>query len=236
MSDSLRLSFRLLAVGAFCLSMAAVFLIGVELGKGGEAPSSNNAAVAADSLRVHLLKERDTLKSLLAESERQRVILERAMQVHQEASKALREQLKEVEDARLEANRELTYLKRLVQGGGKGAVQVYDMRLIPGESPHDYRYSFTITQLIQGFGQSQGDVRLSVEGLRDDKSVVLGLDELPAARPNALRMDFEHFQNCQGTFTLPETFEPTSIIVEIKPKTPLLLPTSVTFPWAAASQ
>ncbi|MBK1719011.1 DUF6776 family protein [Thiocystis violacea] len=232
MSDSpRRLAYRLLAIGVLSLTLAAVFLLGFELGK--EAPASGNGPAASDSLRVQLLHERDRLKTLLAESERQRLILDRTLRIDREASRLLKEQIKEAQDARLERNRELNYLKRLVQGGSEGAVQVYDMRLVDGEAPREYRYDFTIMQLIQGFGRSTGEVLLSIEGRRGDAVVTLTLSELPEAQPDALRMDFEHFQNCQGAFVLPHDFDPISIVVDIKPRTERLLPTSVSFPWGA---
>lgn len=231
MPDSLRrLSFRLLAAGAFTLAVAAIFLLGFELGGGGPAVSGNGVA-SPDTLRAHLLKERDTLRALLAESERRRIILERASQIDEEAKRVLQEDLKEAQDARLELNRELTYLKRLVQKGGKGAVQVYDMQISQGEKPGEYLYSFTITQLIQGFGRVTGSVALTIEGIRDGKALSLGLGDLPGADPKQLQMEFEHFQNFQGVVEIPEDFEPRSVVVSIEPDSKLLLPTSVMFPW-----
>ncbi|MBK1722384.1 DUF6776 family protein [Thiocystis violacea] len=236
MPDSFqRLSFRLLASGAFTLVVAAIFLIGFELGGGG-ASDSVSGVTSPDSLRVHLLKERDTLRALLAESERQRVILERAAQIDQEATRVLKDELKQAQDARLEVNRELTYLKRLVQTGGKGAIQVYDMRLSQGATPREFLYAFTITQLVQGFGQSTGSVQLTVEGTRDDETLSLGLGDLPSADPKSLSMDFEHFQNFQGSLEIPPDVEPKAIVVNIKPNSNLLLSTSVMLPWELSAQ
>ncbi|NEX21192.1 hypothetical protein G3480_12855 [Thiorhodococcus mannitoliphagus] len=231
MPDSFRrLSFRLLAAGAFTLAVAATFLIGFEFGGGGVTAAVSGVATP-DSLRVHLLKERDTLRALLGESERQRVILERAAQIDAEARKVLQGELKQAQDARLELNRELTYLKRLVQKGGKGAIQVYDMRLSRGGGPREYLYSFTVTQLVPGFGRSTGSVSLALKGAREGASLSLGLTDLPSADPELLGMDFEHFQNFQGVIEIPEDFAPESIVVSIEPKSKLLLPTSVVFPW-----
>ncbi|NEV64527.1 DUF6776 family protein [Thiorhodococcus minor] len=231
MPDSFRrLSFRFLAAGAFALAFAAIFLIGFELGGGG-APAAGGGAAAPDALRAHLLKERDSLRALLAESERQRVILERASQIDAEARKVLQKELKQAQDARLELERELTYLKRLVQKGGKGAIQVYDMRLARGIGTHEFLYSFTIAQLVPGFGRSVGRVGLSIVGVREGASESLELADLPSADPRQLHMDFEHFQNLQGVIEVPEDYDPESVVVSIEPESKLLLPTSVVFPW-----
>ena len=226
-----RFSVRLLASGAFTLAIAAIFMIGFELGGGEEAPTPCERSSAPSALHAHLVKERDTLRALLEESERQRAGLERAAQVDKEASRAISEELKKAQDARLELDRELAYLKRLVQTGGQGAIQVYDMRLEPGGKPSEARYSFTITQLIQGFGRTKGKVRLSIEGLRGEKRAILGLGELPSADPPTLVMDFEHFQNFQGVVEIPAGFEPQSLVVEIQPSSDRLLATSASFPW-----
>ena len=225
-----RFAFRLLAIGVFSLSIAVAFLVGFELGQGG-AQSHSATVMSVDSLRAALVKERDSLKRLLRESEQQRLILEQGLQIDQEATRLLKEELKAAQDARLELNRELTYLKRLVQGQGEGAVQVYDMRLVEGENAREFHYSFTIAQLNQGFGRSTGDVSLGLLGLRGDVSATLALTDLPAAEPSSFKMDFEHFQNCQGMLRIPEGFEPQSVVVDIKPRTRRLLPTSVAFAW-----
>lgn len=236
MPDSFRrLSFRFLAAGAFALAFAAIFLIGFELGGGG-APTAGGGAAAPDALRAHLLNERDTLRALLAESERQRVILERASQIDAEARKVLQKELKQAQDARLELERELTYLKRLVQKGGGGAIQVYDVRLMRGAGAQEFLYSFTIAQLVQGFGRSVGRVTLSVVGMRGDKSETLELADLPSADPRRLDMDFEHFQNFQGFIEVPEDFDPESVVVGIEPESKLLLSTSVVFPWELSTE
>jgi hypothetical protein len=226
-----RFSFRLLASGAFTLAIAAIFMIGFELGGGEDVSAPCERSAVPESLQAHLVKERDTLRALLAESERQRAGLERAAQVDKEASRAISEELKKAQDARLELDRELAYLKRLVQTGGQGAIQVYDMRLAPGSKPSEARYSFTITQLIQGFGRTSGKVRLSIEGIRGEKRTSLGLRELPFADPRTLTMDFEHFQNLQGVVEIPDGFIPQSIVVDIQPSSGRLLATSASFPW-----
>ncbi len=232
--SSRRFSFRLLASGAFALAVAAIFLIGFELGGGALGPGTG--VTSADSLRVHLLEERNTLGALLAESERQRMILERAAQIDKEAFRLLQERLTQAQDARLELSRESSYLKRLVQEDGKGAIQVYDMRLTPGEEARAFLYSFTVTQLVQGVGRSQGEMHMTLEGMREDERVSLDLEQLPEAHPKALIMDFEHFQNFQGRLEVPSDFTPTAIVIAIKPTSKLLLTTSVMFPWEPSSQ
>ena len=237
MSDSQpSLSFRLLVVGALVLAAVAIFVIGFALGSGGLAFGPGPSGVDSDLARASLIEERAALQVLLTDSERQRVTHERALIIEREAVKRLREQLKGAQEIRLELTRELAYLKRLVQGDHQGGVDVYDLRLIAGEAPRQYRYGFTIRQLIAGFGVSKGDILLSLEGEQSNRSVTLALDELPDASPGVLKMDFEHFQNCQGTFTLPEGFEPRSVVIDIRPRTEGLLPNSASFAWDAAIQ
>ncbi len=157
------------------------------------------------------------------------MIIERSRRIDQETIRALKDQVKSGQDARLLLRRELFYLKRLIRDGGKGAVQVRDLYLTPGSVPTKFHYSFTIVQIIQGVEQASGEVSLAIQGLDDGKTVTLTLHELPSAQPAQLTMDLEHFQTLQGAFEIPAGFEPKAVLIGIEPSSELLLPTSEVF-------
>lgn len=237
MPDSpLRFSRRLLVLGVGCLALAGAFWVGHELGRAESDSLAGVHLAASDLHRLNVRNEIDVLRARLEDSERQRSILERTQQIDLESTRVLKDQLKQALDDQLDLNRTLSYLKRLVQNGGDGVVQVRGLRLIQGKDSREFQYSFAITQLIPGFGQSRGIIRFSVEGIRGGKVSTLSLSELPAAAPHRLDMDFEHFQDCSGKILLPDGFTPKSVIIGIEPSTKSLLPTSQVFPWELAAQ
>ena len=73
---------------------------------------------------------------------------------------------------------------------------------------------------------------IKVAGQKDGKSQELGLKELTAGERTSLKMRFKHFQNVEGRLSLPEAFEPQSLIIEVKPKTKNAKPIEQEFDWA----
>ncbi|MCG6897531.1 MAG: hypothetical protein LJE61_01850 [Thiocapsa sp.] len=233
MTDSFRrLSYRLLAIGLYAVLLAAAFWGGFELGVR-RLSSGWELQLAALTAEVRsVVAERESLREGLATALRERVILERSHQIDREAARALTDQLKQAQDARLALNRELSYLKRLVQEGGRGAMRVQDLHLMAGDGTGAFRYSFTVTQMVPGFGEAEGRVRFEIEGHNGDTAMTLSLSDLPAAEPRELRVAFEHFQTLSGTFELPDGFEPSGVVVGIEPSSESLIPTLESFPWA----
>jgi uncharacterized membrane protein len=233
MPDSFRrFSYRLLAIGVCAVLLASAFWVGFELGHGRFSSVVSAEVVALKMESRALAEERDVLRDALAAAKREQTILERDRQIDREAARALTDQLKEAQDARLALNRELSYLKRLVQEGGRGAIRVQDLRLRTGGAPMRFQYSFTLSQLVPGFGESVGRARLEIEGRDDDGAVTLALRDLPGADPRELPVAFEHFQTLSGTFEIPDGFEPLAVVILVEPSNDLLMPMSETFPWA----
>ncbi len=236
MSDTFRrIARRMLALGIYAVLLAGTFWVGFELGQA-RVSTTLSAEVAAHVRRSdECVAERDAVRDEVASLYQQRTVLERTQQIDREANRSLADQLKRAQDERLTLSKDNSYLKRLVQDGGKGAVRVNDLRLTIGDTPRDYRYAFTITQLVPTLDASKGRIEMRIEGQQEGAPARLSLSDLPVAEPNRLDMDFEHFQSIQGTFALPEGFEPQGLVVEIKPENEQLLPTTESFPWTPES-
>lgn len=187
---------------------------------------------ALDAERLELVAERDVLRVDLAVALREQVIAERSRQIDRETARALTEQLKEAQDARLDLSRELLYLKRLVQEGDRGAIRVHDLRLVSEGRPKAFRYAFTLTQVVPGFAETTGHIRFEIEGRGPGGAVTLSLVDLPSAEPRALPIALEYLQSLSGVFELPDDFEPTGLVIGVEPSDDRLIPTSESFPWA----
>ncbi|MBK1645547.1 hypothetical protein CKO25_13020 [Thiocapsa imhoffii] len=234
---SRRLAFQLLAAGALLAALAAAFWGGFELGRQQTSallePRFSILAAEHDSALTALA----SLQDELAVQRRERVILERNVQIDREAARVLTGQLRQSQDAQLVLNREISYLRRLVQDGGRGGLRAHDLQLSVEAPNQRVQYRFTVSQLIPGASPARGHVSFTVEGRDADGTVSrLALHELPAADPETLSVELEHLQNLSGTFALPLDFEPSGIVILVEPEQADLIPTSEFFPWVLMTE
>jgi hypothetical protein len=171
------------------------------------------------------------LSEAVAELKQQIIVLERSRQIDREANKKVAGQLKEAQGERLAVEKEVSFLRRLIQEGGGGILQPTDFKLERTKESGKFNYSFTIRQLIPDFGESNGTVNLEIAGKRDGKDVTLSLAKLKGSEPTSHKMAFKYFQSFEGFVRVPEDFVPESLVLEIKPTSAKLIPVRVTFPW-----
>ncbi len=211
-----------LMLGAVALCIAALaFWGGYRLG--GVRP-------ALDGLQA-LQLERDGLADALAEARKQGILCERTREIDRERDLVAQAEQKAAQDERLALAKEVSSLKRTIREGGKGVVAVQNLRLSATKSPRDFRYSFTLSQLIEGFGRSKGSVEIRLTGKQGAKDQTLTLKQLKGSKPASPTMDFEHFQNLEGSLVLPVGFVPHTLVIEIDPKGEKLIGNVYTFPW-----
>ncbi len=187
-------------------------------------------------MRISMLqKQRDALSEGLAEAREERVRLERSHLMDQQARRAVLEQLKELQQERLELARQVSYLEHLVQEGGSGVIQVKDLELALDGEPGHYHYRFTVSQLVPDFGESVGKVFVKLAVRDEDGTRMVAVKELDPDAVDEFDMRFEYFQQFEGAFVLPRDVIPESLIVEIKPTTEKLVPSTESFPWRLES-
>lgn len=233
MPDSFRrLSYRLLAIGFYAVLLAATLWTGYELGQRRASELMRPQTETRDAERLALIAARNRLSEELVVALRERVIAERSSQIDRETARALADQLKASQVTQLSVNKELSYLKQLVQEGGRGALRAADLRLASDGRPNAFRYAFTVTQLAPGFGPAKAEVRFQIEGQDSQGTATLSLKDLPEAEPRTLPVELEHLQSLTGTFALPDDFEPTGILILIESSDERLIPISESFPWA----
>ncbi|MCG6861678.1 MAG: hypothetical protein LJE70_10440 [Chromatiaceae bacterium] len=213
----------LLALVAFGVAIGGAFFAGIWLERHESMP-------LVESMRA-IQQERDQLSAQVADLKQQRIVLERSQQFDRKTYRTVSEQLQEAQDERLAAEKEASFLRRLIQDGGSGILQPKDFKLEETGQPGEVEYSFTVQQLIQDFGESTGTVEVKVFGERNGVETTLSVGELAGSAPSSHTMKFKHFQSFHGTISLPDDFEPVKLIVAIKPNTDKLIPVSEIFPW-----
>lgn len=214
-----------LSLGAVVISVAAgAFWGGFVLGA---------RSLGTESIQAlqDLQRERAALTAELVGLRQVSIACERTQRIDQERDRSVQEQLKAAQDERLALASEVSSLKRLIRAGGRSVVAVQGLRLATGEAQREFRYRFTVSQLIEDVGQTSGSVDLKLTGTQNGKDKTLTLKQLKGSQPTKLAMRFDHFQTFEGHLVLPAGFEPRALTVAINPKGDNLIASTETFPW-----
>lgn len=186
--------------------------------------------------REQILSLKDKVQQLeteRAELYQQMAALERSSQIDQEAARTVRDEIKLMQDERLEMEEELVFLRGIVsnQSAGKGSLRIQDLKLETA-AEKEVRYSFTVSHVLESLKLATGNIRISVDGVQANKAKSLTLKELTENGANSLKMRFKHFQMVSGNLRLPDGFVASSITVDIEPEGKKLSPLSQTFKWS----
>ena len=214
-----------LSLGAVVISLAAgAFWGGFVLGA---------RSLGMDSIQAlqDLQRERAAQTAELVGLRQVSIACERTQRIDQERDRSVQEQLKAAQDERLALASEVSSLKRLIRAGGRSVVAVQGLRLATGEAQREFRYRFTVSQLIEDVGQTSGSIDIKLTGTQNGKDKTLTLKQLKGSQPTKLAMRFDHFQTFEGQLVLPAGFEPRALTVAINPKGDNLIASSETFPW-----
>jgi len=214
-----------LSLGAVVISVAAgAFWAGFVLGA---------RSLGTESIQAlqDLQRERAALTAELVGLRQVSIACERTQRIDQERDRSVQEQLKAAQDERLALASEVSSLKRLIRAGGRSVVAVQGLRLATGEAQREFRYRFTVSQLIEDVGQTSGSVDIKLTGTQNGKDKTLTLKQLKGSHPTKLAMRFDHFQAFEGHLVLPAGFEPQALTVAINPKGDKLIASTETFPW-----
>lgn len=201
----------LLILVALAAAILGAFSMGRQAGVGMLKPLSKHMRTAEGGC--------DALATQVSDLKEQNIVLERSQQIDREVNCNLSKQTKEAQDERLALEKEVSLLRRLVREGGGGILQLRDFELEETEAPGKFRYSFTIRQLVQDFGESTGEIEVQVIGKRDGEETDLSLAKLAGNNRLRHKMKFKHFQKVQGSIKVPDDFKPEKLVVAVKPET-----------------
>lgn len=161
-------------------------------------------------------------RALLAEVndlKQQLVNLQRASQVNEVATRALRGTLEQREKELSALRSDLGFYSRLVAGTGqRQGLKLQEVKLQPIAGSHGWTLLLSLTQNAKRGDETSGHATVSVEGLRTDKVVTLDWPALgDGAQKDGLPFLFTYFQQLQGTIVLPADFRPTRLRIHIQP-------------------
>jgi hypothetical protein len=215
----------------------AVFLLGAVLGGVGWVGFDYGrewAGLAATDTGRAVRRLRETVDALEQERDQLRrklAALERSVQVDREATRLAQMDVKGVEEENQELEREVQFLRNLLEEEAVGALRIKDFKLVQESGERRYGYRFTVVQAKEDFGLSEGRVYVSLLGSTEGESTELPLEDVSVDSVESHKMRFRHFQKLQGSVQLPEGFSPDGVVVEVKPTTKKLPPLRKEFDW-----
>jgi hypothetical protein len=214
---------KLFVIAGWLLVLAATFLLGYGVAR----YDAGQALLGVEALRA----EAALLSEEVARARAERVRLERAHQMDREAKRQAQQSLAELQRERLLLSKRVSYLQRLVRDGEKGIVEVKELQLTKLAGLRRFRFEMVLSQLVPEAGRTRGSARLQVVLRRGEGEEAVALAALPGSSPEAVRLDFQHFQIIRGTIVLPEGATAEQVIVDIEPEGEMLASSSEVFLW-----
>ena len=207
--------------------VAAMVWMSYEQGRRAAGFNSSDADRAVEILQ----EEIETLRSNLAESQRQAAMLERNSEIEDDTTGQLKKSLSDAQKEALELKKELAFYKSIVapeQGKPSIVVQTIQLKKDPGG---DYDYKIMISQQGRNDRFARGTMEVSIEGSNQGAQQVLALNDVSTDVKNPIKFGMKYFQNFTGKLTLPQGFTAESMRVKLKPSSKTLEAVDEIFPW-----
>lgn len=145
-------------------------------------------------------------------------ILERASQVDKKGYSEVERSLRQAQDEILELKQEVAFYRGIVAPGeAASGLNITSFRVTSIGEQRAYRFKLVITQLKTNNRMVKGNVRISLEGIRNEQQVKLGLKDISGGALDKLKLRFKYFQNIEGEIVLPVGFLPSRVRVEVMP-------------------
>ncbi len=159
-----------------------------------------------------LKKENDTLHQQVA-------TLTRSLQVSQVATRSLTDSLAESEEKINGLRADLAFYSHLIGGGSQHhGLRIQTVTLARVGESHAWNFTVTLTHNVKRGSEVKGDVKVTVEGIRDGKLVRLAWKDLAGKDDQGgIDFGFRYFQQVRGTLMLPADFTPNRLRVEASP-------------------
>lgn len=223
-----RPSLWLASLVGIMLLIALLIFLAFEYGQKVAGYDKGEAMNYIDDLQKQL--EIETTKN--TESQRQAAMLERNSVIDGDATEQLKKSLNEAQEETLELKKELSFYKSIVapeQDKRSLAVQTIQLKADPGGG---YQYKIMVSQRGKNDRITRGQIEVTFEGSQDGQAATLKLSEVSSKVKKPLNFGFKYFQNFEGSITLPATFLPEFMRVQVKPRSGRIDAVDEKFAWA----
>lgn len=147
------------------------------------------------------------------------VALERSSDVDTAAGSELQQALTELQAQVGESKKELAFYRGILSPEeAKAGLRVQQFSLSETSKRRTYTYNLVLIQSARHDKTVKGDVRLRVDGLRNDEAISVTWDKMALDSKTNIVFSFKYFQELTGTFRLPKNFDPTLVEIEVVPR------------------
>jgi hypothetical protein len=130
-------------------------------------------------------------------------------------------------------SQELAFYRGVVaQGAATIGVKIEDLRIRATPQPGVFIAHMALVRSGRAEAPATGTVQLSVDGDLGGGEKTLDLATLTGGRQHELRYDFRYFQDLDQELTLPSTFKPAHLVVDVHSSRRDVTPLSQTFLWS----
>jgi hypothetical protein len=218
----------LLSMAAVASFIALLIWLAFEYGQKVAGYDKGEAMTYIDDLQQQL---EDALAQN-TESQRQAAMLERNSVIDDGATEQLKKSLSEAQAESLELKKELSFYKSIVSPeAAKRSLAIQTIQLKP-DLNGGYQYKIMVSQRGRNDRFARGGIEVTIEGSQEGQATTLKLKEVSNEIKKPITFGFKYFQNFEGTMTLPVTFRPEFMRVQVKPKSSRIDPVDEKFAWA----
>lgn len=175
---------------------------------------------AAEVSQTHgvLLDLVDELEGRIEGLREEKAVLERAAQIERKAYDELDTTLKVLQAEILELKEELAFYRGIVspRDAAQG-LHLQRFRIEPNGKSQGYRYKIILTQILKDDRTARGRIQFTIEGLHNNETRVLGLEQVAEKPVKELDYSFRYFQNLEGDLKLPADFKPQRVTIRVVP-------------------
>jgi len=198
----------------FAALVALCFVVAYQLTIHWSAPNYRQALGDASRLQVQTSLDQQSLTQANA----QIAYLEQEVRVIRDANRRLlsSEQVRQDELAKLRSD--LAFYQQLAAGKSNPGLAVHSLELTPTDSARVLQFSLTLTQNLQKASIIKGTARFSIEGVDQDRPVVLDWSILRPDDATPLPFEFKYFQQIDGLITIPAEFSPNLVRISLQPE------------------
>lgn len=174
----------------------------------------------------------DDLEKRLEAAKTTEVALQREKEIDRVALDGVNQTLITQQERIGELTEKLAFYQAILSPTGEtSGLRIQRFKIFATDDPNVYHYEITLVQALKHENQLKGSVKLSVQGLTDEKPTTLALKTISRPEINSLAYNFKYYQKFNGTISLPENFVPIRSKIVAIPRGRSADSLSVSYSW-----
>ncbi len=148
------------------------------------------------------------------------------------ATKQVNERLNQLNQETLELKEELVFYRSLLSPAElEPGLQILGVQLVKDAKALRYGYKVVLTQRRNRNRFADGKVEMSISGILNGESMELASTSVLTDKKGELKFRFKNFQSLEGQLSLPEGFQPQTVLVKVSPRSRSLKSIERSYEW-----